>query len=72
MLAKILIGYCGIAVAMFLLAVIIGKILNKDVLGNGVKLGILNALLLSLFWPLTLILALCGVLYDVIRVWKKL
>lgn len=68
---KLLYGYAVVAITLFVCLVCQGKILKKD-LGNGVKLGFLNALLLSLFWPLTLILALCGVLYDVIRVWKKL
>lgn len=56
----------------FMLGIVLGKILKRDALGNGMKLGIGNSLLLSAIWPVTLAVLLGGVVYDGIQIWKKL
>ena len=72
MLQKILLGYAAIAFALFLLLLFFGKILKKDVLGNGVNCGILNSFLLSALWPISAIVALGGMCYEVVQTWKKI
>lgn len=72
MLRAILFWYIGIALGLFLVGVVVGKLLRQDVLGGGVRLGIFNSLLLAVIWPITGILALVGLGYEIVRVWKKI
>lgn len=69
---KIGIAYCTIAVVVFLVCIVFGKIMKKISLGKGVELGVVNSVLLSVFWPLTLLCSLAGWGYEAIRVWKKI
>ena len=64
--------YVSVWAFLFLMGILFGVILKKDVLGNGVKCGIVNSFLLSATWPLTIICGLCGWAYDLWQGWKKL
>lgn len=52
--------YSGIALLLFLVAISCA-LSKKDVLGNGMKLGLGNSLIISLLWPMTLVAILCGI-----------
>ena len=69
---RIVIGYGIVALAFFIVGIIIGKILKKDVLHGGVELGIINSFLLSVVWPITLLCMISGWGYEAVKTWKKL
>ena len=64
--------YLVVAAILFLSGIFSGKVLKKDVLHGGVRLGILNSALLSIVWPLTCVCMVCGWVYDMVQAWKKL
>ena len=64
--------YCSVWAFFFLLGIIFGKILSKDVLGNGVKCGFLNSFYLSAVWPITILFAFAGWCYELWQEWKRL
>jgi len=67
-----IICYAAVAVVLFLVGITFGKILKKDVLHGGIKLGIINSALLSSLWPITIICMLCGWGYEIVQEWKRL
>ena len=71
-LTHLLFAYLLVAFSMFATLVWFGKILKKDILGNGVKCGMLNSLLLSSLWPLCAIACIVGMCYELACVWKKI
>lgn len=64
--------YTAIASGLFLFCIIFGKILKKVSLGNGVDLGIFNSAVVSILWPVTLMVTICGLIYEAVKWWKKL
>lgn len=72
MLITIAVAYGIIAFVLFALFILFGKVLKKISLGNGVSMGVLNSSLLSVLWPLTLVCCAGGMLYECIRLWKRL
>ena len=71
-LHNMLIGYLTVAGLFFLVGITIGKILKKDILHGRVMLGFFNSALLSIVWPIMVVLILIGWAYDVVQAWKKL
>ena len=69
---SVLLIYCAIASAFFLIGIILGKVLKKDVLHGGVELGIFNSFYLSSVWPITILSIFAGWGYDMVQEWKKL
>lgn len=72
MLAKIGIAYLVVALCLFLFCIIFGKTLKRISLGKGIELGMLNSLLLSVLWPITILCSIVGMCYDAIQMWKKI
>lgn len=73
MLKSIAIVYCINAAILFVTFYIAGWVhFRKDGLGNGVKFGFLNVFLLSAFWPITAICIVYGMLYALVKSWKRL
>lgn len=68
----ILICYLAISVVLFFIGIMIGKVFKKDILHGKVMLGVINSTLLSVVWPMVIVLCILGWLYDAIQVWKKL
>lgn len=68
----IAVSYVTVWAVLFFMGILFGAILKKDVLGNGVKCGIVNSFLLSAVWPLTILCGLAGWMYDLWQGWKKL
>ena len=66
------IAYCSVWAFLFFMGVLFGCIIKKDVLGNGVKCGIINSFFLSAVWPMTILCGLVGWAYDIWQGWKKL
>lgn len=64
--------YVSVWVLLFLLGVFFGLGLKKDLLGNGVKCGIVNSFLLSAVWPITILCGCIGWCYEVWQGWKRL
>ena len=64
--------YGIIAVFLFAVLILFGKVFQKLSLGNGVALGILNSFILSALWPITLICSIVGLVYEGIKLWKRL
>lgn len=71
-LHNILIGYLTVAGLFFLVGITIGKILKKDILHGMVMLGFFNSALLSIVWPIMVVLILIGWAYEVVQAWKRL
>ena len=67
-----LISYISVSCVFFLLGLVIGKILKKDILHGKVMLGVMNSALLASVWPLAMVLCVVGWFYDAIQAWKKL
>ena len=67
-----LISYLAVSCVFFLLGLVIGKVLKKDILHGKVMLGVMNSALLASVWPLAIVLCVVGWLYDAIQAWKKL
>lgn len=72
MLGRILLMYAAVAVWLFPILILIGFVLKKDILHGGVKLGLLNSIMLSVFWPFTFSCVICGWLYDFVQAWRRL
>lgn len=72
MLKAILCGYAVIAVVLFFLLVLFGKVKRKNLLGVRMKCGIINSFLLASLWPMTALAVVCGIWYETIRIWKKI
>lgn len=72
MLHKLIWGYVAVAGAIFTCLISFGMILKKDILGNGVKCGILNSFLISALWPIGAMVSFGGMCYEVVKTWKKL
>ena len=72
MFLKIVIAYSAIAFVVFMLLVVFGKVLKKISLGNGMALGLLNSLLLSALWPITMLCSIVGLVCECIKTWKRL
>ena len=72
MIKEIFMWYSAIALALFMLGIFLDKILKKDILHGGVRLGFFNSLFLSSVWPVTLIVIFVGWSYDMVQEWKKL
>lgn len=68
---KIVYVYGIVAMVLFVSLLGIGKICKKD-LGKGVKLGVLNSFILSVLWPVSFLVTLSGVCYEVVHIWKRL
>lgn len=66
------ISYLFVSFVFFLLGLVIGKVLKKDILHGKVMLGVMNSALLASVWPLAIVLCVVGWLYDAIQAWKKL
>ena len=66
------IAYCSVWGVLFLLGILFGVVLKKDILGNGVKCGIMNSFILSTFWPVTLFVLAVGWAISVWKGWKRL
>lgn len=71
-LHTILIGYLAVAGLFFLVGITFGKVLKKDILHGSVMLGFFNSFILSIVWPIMVVLILIGWAYDVVQAWKKL
>ena len=69
---SILTMYLTIAGFLFLCGIVLGMVLKKDVLHGGVRLGIVNSMLLAIAWPATIVSIVCGWIYDVEQAWRKL
>lgn len=67
-----LISYLAVSCVFFLLGLVIGKVLKKDILHGKVMLGVMNSALLASVWPLAIVLCVVGWLYDAIQAWNKL
>ena len=67
-----LISYLAVSCVFFLLGLVIGKVLKKDILHGKVMLGVMNSALLASVWPLAIVLCVVGWFYDAIQAWKKL
>lgn len=63
--------YVGIAVVLFVLGVVLG-LLKKNILGRNFKLGVVNSMLLAVFWPVTISCILGGWTYECVQIWKKI
>ena len=72
MVQKVEIAYLAVVVILFLSGIVLGRVLKKDILHGGVRLGVLNSALLSIVWPLTFVCMVCGWAYDIGQAWKKL
>lgn len=72
MMHKVAMLYLAIVGVLALCGIVVGKILKKDVLHGGVQLGILNSILLSAVWPITIICIICGLIHDRVDAWKRL
>ena len=64
--------YLGIAVFLFVLCLILGYVTKRDFIGNGVRLGFLNSILLAIFWPIILLSIVGGWIFDKIMFYKNL
>lgn len=67
-----IIVYCSIWAFLFLMGLLFGKLLKKDIIGAGVKCGICNSFFLSAVWPITMLCVFLGWCYDVWQAWKRL
>lgn len=72
MLPKIEIGYGIVALVTFIFLVLLGKVFKRISLGNGVSVGVLNALLLSICWPITYLCSIVGWICECIKTWNRL
>lgn len=72
MYCTIMIAYGIVGTVLFIIAFLLGRMTKKDILGNGVRLGIGNAFLLSVAWPITTATILIGWSYEIVKTWKKL
>ena len=67
-----LISYFGVSLIIFLISILIKCFVKRDILGNGVELGIVNSFLLSLVWPVTISVVSVGFIIDMIKVLGRL
>lgn len=69
-----LIRYYLLGCAVFVVALLsVGCVVNrKEGLGHGIRLGILNSLLLGLAWPLTVAVLISSLFHDCYVFWKRL
>lgn len=72
MFLNVVIAYSAIAFVVFVLLVIFGKVLKKISLGNGMTMGLLNSLLLSALWPITMMCSIVGLVCECIKTLKRL
>lgn len=64
--------YLLIAVVSSLIFFILGLIFKGKLLGKQVPCGLFNSWQLGLFWPISILAIVGGILFDVIMFFKKL
>ena len=67
----IMYGYAFVCIVVWVVALILGA-KGKKTLGNGMKLGSSNSLIIAALWPMSLICVVIGFVYDRIKFYSSL
>ncbi len=58
--------YAVVALIVLVACLFIGFMTKVDLIGMNIKVGVVNSIILSIFWPLFLIGAIAGWIFDVV------